>query len=375
MKARFLLLFSFILFSLMGSAQDLDWNTFPDGSLNHTYPTVGNAPVSVGVETSGSTSSLNANEPNGRPTGLRLAADFPASGNCVSVKITFSQPVSNLNFNLIDIDFADGDSDYQDVVTVTGSNGGTPVSPVIDSAATNTVSGNTVTGINSDTPLAQNLVTFSSPVTEVIIQYCAGSAFPSPESQEIYIGDFTWDDAVLPVRLASFSGKRVEHQMLLGWQTTFESNSAYFVVERSTDAKSFEAIGRVISQGFSESMQVYGFTDDAPQKGTNYYRLRQVDRDGRFEFSKILGLTYDADGFYFEVLALERGRIEVKTNAPDPAFAVVDLRGIANLGSVEKVGATRYVLQVTPSGLAISALKIVQMRTNQFGYTKRLLLN
>ena len=375
MKTRFLLLVSFILFARVGSAQDLDWNTYPDGSLNHTYPTVGNAPVNVGVVTSGSTSSLNANEPNGRPTGLRLAADFPASGNCVSVKITFSQPVSNLNFNLIDIDYADGDSDYQDVVTVTGSNGGTGVSPVIGSAATNTVSGNTVTGMNSNVPLAQNLVTFSSPVTEVIIQYCAGPAFALPETQEIYISDFIWDDAVLPVRLASFSGKRVEHQMLLGWQTTFESNSAYFLVERSTDAKSFEAIGRVVSHGFSESMQVYGFTDEAPQKETNYYRLRQVDRDGRFEFSKILGLTYDADGFYFEVLALERGRIEVKTNAPDPTFTVVDLRGIANLGSVEKVGETRYNLQVTPSGLATPALKIVQMRTNHFGYAKRVLLN
>ncbi|MGM9507740.1 hypothetical protein ACS5NO_08440 [Larkinella sp. GY13] len=376
MKIQFLLLISFILLSLGGSAQDLDWNTYPDGSLNHTYPTVGNAPVSVGVETTGSTSSLNANEPNGRPTGLRLAADFPASGNCVSVKITFSQPVSNLNFNLIDIDYADGDSDYQDVVTVSGSNGGTPVSPSIGSAATNTVSGNTVTGTNSDVALAQNLVTFSSPVTEVTIQYCAGPAFALPESQEIYIGDFTWDDAAaMPVRLASFSGKRVEHQMLLGWQTTFESNSAYFVVERSTDAQSFEAIGRVISQGFSETMQAYGFTDEAPQKGTNYYRLRQVDRDGRFALSKILGLTYDADGFYFEVLALERGRIEVKTNAPDPAFAVVDLWGIGNLGSVEKVGATRYVLQVAPSGLATPSLKIVQMRTNQFGYAKRVLLN
>ncbi|GAB3914465.1 hypothetical protein GCM10028803_59980 [Larkinella knui] len=354
----------------------MDWNTYVDGSLNYTYPSVGNLPVSVNVQTSGSTSSLNLNEPNGRPTGLRLAADFPASGNCVSVKITFSQPISNLIFNMFDIDYSDGDSDYEDVVTITGSNGGTGVSPAIGSAATNTVSGNTITGTNGTVDLATNLVTFSSPVTEVTIQYCAGPSFALPETQEIYIGDFTWDDApALPVRLASFSGKRVENQLLLGWQTTFESNSAYFVVERSTDAQAFEAIGRVTSRGFSESMQAYGFTDEAPLKGTNYYRLRQVDRDGRFEYSKILGLTFDAAGFYFEVRALDRGQIEVQTNAPDPAFALVDLRGIPQLGQVEKVSATRYLLQVTPSGLAAPALKIVQMRANQFGYARRVLLN
>jgi hypothetical protein len=375
MNARLLLLFSLLLSALAGSGQDLDWNTYPDGSLNNTYPTVGNVPVSATVVTTGSTSSLNPNEPNGRPTGLRLNADFPANGNCVSVKITFSQPVSNLSFSMFDIDYTDGDSNYQDEVTITGSNAGTGVSPAIGSAATNTVSGNVITGTNSNVALAQNLITFSSPVTEVTIQYCAGPAFTLPETQEIYIGDFTWDDAVLPVRLASFSGKQVENQLLLGWQTTFESNSEYFVIERSADVQSFEAVGRVASAGFSESMQVYGFTDAAPLKGTNYYRLRQVDRDGRFEYSKILGLTYDADGFYFEVLALDRGQIEVKTNAPDPSFALVDVRGIPNLGQVEKASATRYILHMTPSGLATPALKIVQMQTNQFRYAKRVLVD
>ncbi|KAA9346642.1 hypothetical protein [Larkinella humicola] len=373
---QFVRLAIFWLSVSVGWAQDLNWNTYPDGELTNTYTNIGNIPVNATVDITGLTSSFYLDYPRPSANGLELNANFPTNGNCISVKITFSQPVSNLNFNLLDIDRIDGDSQYQDEVTVSGSNGGTPVNPVIGSAATNTVSGNTITGINSNVNNAVNSITFSSPVTEVTIQYCAGPDWVDPKRQFIFISNFNWDDAAaMPVRLASFSGKRVEHQMLLGWQTTFESNSAYFVVERSTDAQSFEAIGRVVSKGFSESMQVYGFTDEAPQKGTNYYRLRQVDRDGRFALSKILGLTYDADGFYFEVLALERGRIEVKTNAPDPAFTVVDLQGIPNLGTIEKVSATRYVLHVTPSGLATPVLKIVQMRTNQFKYAKKILLN
>ena len=372
---QFVRLATFWLSVSVGWAQDLNWNTYPDGELTNTYTNIGNIPVNATVNVTDPTSSFALDYPRPSANGLALNANFPTNGNCISVKITFSQPVSNVNFNLLDIDRIDGDSQYQDEVTVSGSNAGTPVNPAIGSAVTNTVSGNVITGINSNVNNAVNSIAFSGPVTEVTIQYCAGPEWVDPKRPFIFISNFNWDDAVLPVRLVSFSGKRVEHQMLLGWQTTFESNSAHFVVEPSNDAHAFEAIGRVVSKGFSESMQGYGFTDEAPQKGTNYYRLRQVDRDGRFEFSKILGLTYDADGFYFEVLALERGRIEVKTNAPDPTFAVVDLQGIPNLGSIEKVTATRYVLHVTPSGLATPALKIVQMRTNQFKYARKILLN
>ncbi|GAB3914480.1 hypothetical protein GCM10028803_60020 [Larkinella knui] len=373
---RFLLLAITWLTQSVGWAQDLNWNTYPEGELTNTYTNIGNIPVNATVDITGSTSSFSLDYPRPVTSGLELNANFPTNGDCISVKITFSQPVSNLNFNLLDIDRIDGDSQYQDQVTVTGSNAGTPVNPAIGSAVTNTVSGNTITGINSTVNNAVNSINFSSPVTEVTIQYCAGPEWVDPKKQFIYISNFGWDDApVLPVRLASFSGKRVENQLLLGWQTTFESNSAYFVVERSTDAQAFEAIGRVTSRGFSESMQTYGFTDEAPLKGTNYYRLRQVDRDGRFEYSKILGLTFDAAGFYFEVRALDRGQIEVQTNAPDPAFALVNLQGMPNLGRVEKVNATRYLLHVNQAGLATPALKIVQMRTNQFKYSKKILLN
>lgn len=373
---RFLLLAILWLSYYVGWTQDLNWSTYPEGELTNTYTNIGNIPVNATVDVTGLTSSFYTDYPRPSAPGLELNANFPTNGNCVSVKITFSQPVSNLNFNLIDIDRIDGDSQYQDQVTVTGSNGATPVNPAIGSAVTNTVSGNTITANNSDVDNAVNSINFSSPVTEVTIQYCAGPEWADPKRQLIYISNFGWDDApALPVRLVSFSGKRVGTQLLLGWQTTFESNSDYFAVERSSDAKSFETLGRVASRGFSDSFQSYGFTDEAPTKGVNYYRLRQVDRDGKFEYSKILGLNYETDGFYFEVVALERGQIEVKTNAPEPSFTVLNLQGIVSPSRVEKVTASRYLLQMAPAGSNTPNLKIVQMRTNQFKYTKKIMMN
>ncbi|MGA0557875.1 hypothetical protein ACO2Q8_14555 [Larkinella sp. VNQ87] len=372
---RFVLLAALLVGPLMGSAQDLDWNNYPEGELTNTFTNIGNIPVNATVEVLGMTSALSIDYPRPMPNGLELRVNFPTDGDCISLKVTFSQPVNNLNFNLLDIDRIDGDSQYQDQVTVTGSNGGTPVSPAIGTAVTNTISGNTITGINEDVNNSVNTISFSGPLTEITIQYCAGPEWDDPRLQLIYITNFNWDDApALPVRLASFSGKRVENQVRLGWQTTFESNSAYFVVERSTDAKAFEALGRVVSLGFSESLQQYGFTDEAPVLGTNYYRLRQVDQDGRFAYSKIIGVGYDPSSYYFEARPVDKNRIEVLTNVPEPVFNVVDLRGLRELRQVETLGANRYLIHVGAGSLAAPSLKIVQLRTPVFSATKKLLI-
>ncbi|MFD1144672.1 hypothetical protein ACFQ4C_26325 [Larkinella insperata] len=356
-------------------AQDLIWNNYPDGSLSHTFPNVGNPAVNVGVGVSGNTSAFNLREPNGRPLGLRLNADFATSGNSVTVTILFSQPVNNLSFSLYDIDFTDGDSKYQDLVVVNGTNAGSTVSPTIGTTTTNTVTGNSILGINSSAIMGENSVNFSSPVNQVTIQYIAGPAFVDPETQEIYIGNFNWDAVVLPVHLVDFAGRSVDQQVRLGWQTTYEANSDYFTIERSPDARAFEAIGRVASKGFSESLQTYGFSDAAPLKGTNYYRLRQVDRDGTYAYSKIVAVGYDAQGIYFEVVVLEGARLQVETNAPEPVFNLVDVRGLPSLRQVERAGANKYILQVSPTGLATGGLKIVQMRSGNFSYVRKVLVN
>jgi hypothetical protein len=73
----------------------------------------------------------------------------------------------------------------------------------------------------------------------------------------------------------------------LDWSTATEYNADYFEVQRSTDGMSFHPIGIVKATGFSNTLRQYFFTDQNPSVGVNYYRLRQVDRDGQFEFSQI----------------------------------------------------------------------------------------
>ncbi len=98
----------------------------------------------------------------------------------------------------------------------------------------------------------------------------------------------------LPVSFLYFNvRKQGKTVALLSWKTAQESNSLHFDVERSTDAVHFSYIGKVNAKGNTNTESNYSFTDNAPAKGFNYYRLKQVDRDGRFIYTASRVLNFD----------------------------------------------------------------------------------
>ncbi len=99
--------------------------------------------------------------------------------------------------------------------------------------------------------------------------------------------------AILPVRLAGFTAVRKNDQAELTWKTTQENNSKEFIVERSADGVHFIALGKVKAGGNTTITTRYTFTDVQPLQGNNYYRLNQVDLDGRAELSAIAKVIMD----------------------------------------------------------------------------------
>jgi hypothetical protein len=100
----------------------------------------------------------------------------------------------------------------------------------------------------------------------------------------------------LPVSLISFAVRRAAGSgaALLSWATASELNSASFVVERTTNpAAGFVAIGQVAAAGSSSTTRSYSLTDTdaATQRGTLYYRLRQLDADGQAHLSGVVVLA------------------------------------------------------------------------------------
>ena len=99
------------------------------------------------------------------------------------------------------------------------------------------------------------------------------------------------EDEVLPVTLASFdASENLEGKIDLSWATASELNNAGFEVQHSVDAKNFEAIGWVSGNGTSNMFHTYSFTASA-QPGKNYFRLKQVDHDGKAIYSKPLTIS------------------------------------------------------------------------------------
>ncbi len=95
----------------------------------------------------------------------------------------------------------------------------------------------------------------------------------------------------VPIKLVEFNVKENGAKNLLQWITATESNSAHFDIERSSDAQVYKIIGRVNASGFSTNQVNYNFTDADPLKGINFYRLVMTDKDGKFEYSKIVSIT------------------------------------------------------------------------------------
>lgn len=107
--------------------------------------------------------------------------------------------------------------------------------------------------------------------------------------------DMLVDFTILPVVWADFHGNPVQNGIELDWATSQETNTADFRVMRSADGVVFEEIGELAAAGNSEHLEEYSFTDHNPHSGTNFYRIVQLDKDGRQSQSSVLQLEFDQE--------------------------------------------------------------------------------
>ena len=95
----------------------------------------------------------------------------------------------------------------------------------------------------------------------------------------------------VPVELVSFAANNDENKITLSWQTATEKNNEGFDIERSVDNKTFSKIGNVSGRGTTTERQSYSYVDNSSSGGKLYYRLKQIDYDGSFSYSKTLEVT------------------------------------------------------------------------------------
>ncbi|MEM9548648.1 MAG: T9SS type A sorting domain-containing protein [Bacteroidota bacterium] len=129
-----------------------------------------------------------------------------------------------------------------------------------------------------------------------------GFQIPSPELA-FYLQDMIWDvvttydrtgisESSLPVIWGDFTARKaeVENAVLLNWGTFSEINNRGFEIENSVNGRDWATIDFIRGKGNSSQFQSYGYIHNAPNNGINYYRLKQIDFDGNFNYSPITSI-------------------------------------------------------------------------------------
>ena len=156
----------------------------------------------------------------------------------------------------------------------------------------------------------------------------------------------------LPVELISFDGTVTDNGVELAWSTASEQNNSHFEVERSAEGSAFEQVGKVDGHGNSNTRISYSYTDGAPLPGQSYYRLKQVDENGQYEYSKVIAVTMADNGAEGLQVTLapnpcQNGdcqlRVRHATDATETRLELADLAGRVLYTTTIRHGSNRSV--------------------------------
>jgi Secretion system C-terminal sorting domain len=101
-------------------------------------------------------------------------------------------------------------------------------------------------------------------------------------------GSYASTAIALPIELINFTAKSNNNTINLAWQTATEKNNSHFDIERSANGNEWSKIGVVKGSGTSQQRIDYRFADEKPLNTINYYRLKQMDFDGQFNYSPVV---------------------------------------------------------------------------------------
>ncbi len=188
----------------------------------------------------------------------------------------------------------------------------------------------------------------------------------------------TLNEVITPVELMSFTAHlNPRNETVLNWSTATERHNSHFNVERKVNDNRWETIRKIIGKGTTSEMQKYSFIDTNPKRGTNYYRLKQVDFDGQFEYSYITEVTLQSSGKSIEIFPIpfkEQFYINLDINTG----STVKLRLLTTDGKVAHridnlVYAPNMNIDLGESNLN-SGLYILDVQTEHSTFTKKIIL-
>ncbi|MCE7996800.1 MAG: T9SS type A sorting domain-containing protein [Roseivirga sp.] len=158
-----------------------------------------------------------------------------------------------------------------------------------------------LTGITGPTGINTNDLSQVVLMTDADGDFTGGASIFSPASTsgntvsflvDLANGDYftigSTEPAALPIVLNSFEARANEGDVLLQWETSSETDNAFYTIERSANGIDFESIAYLDGAGTSSAVNQYEYVDLSPGEGVYYYRLKQTDFNGTFTHSEVL---------------------------------------------------------------------------------------
>ena len=180
----------------------------------------------------------------------------------------------------------------------------------------------------------------------------------------------------LPVQLVLFlATKNDDGSVKISWATSQEQNSNYYDVERSGDQTDWTSIGTVKAKGYSSTTTNYFLNDKSPISGTGYYRLKMVDLDGKFTYSKTISVTTDKNSLPLVIYSNPfSDQIRLKINVSRPqnlVLTVTDMLGKTYISQSYQAQNGDNFVNLQPS-VASSGMYILRIQGDSYDQTVKL---
>lgn len=188
-------------------------------------------------------------------------------------------------------------------------------------------------------------------------------------------------NTLLPVDLMDLGVETSGTDLVVVWKTASEINNQGFEVQRSTDGKKFKKVGFISGRGTSYEINDYSYTDkDAKSNQMYYYRLKQVDFDGRFDFTRVVSakVTSKQATEVFDIFpnpASNGAELNISLNAEQSvAVKIFDQRGNVMSQQNHQLAAGNHMLRLDLLDMA-TGLYFVQTQVNEETFYKKLVVN
>jgi len=201
-------------------------------------------------------------------------------------------------------------------------------------------------------------------------------------SFSFFTGGVSENITPLPVELLYFNGLADEGRVLLQWATATEINNDFFEVQKSETGEDFEVIGTVDGSGDSDELLEYEFVDKQPFTGENFYRLRQVDFDGSYEYSNIIRVENELEDFKFLVSIFpnpveeKEFMVDIKTpnfNAPIEIY-LVDMFGKLVSSQTVILGQANDIVKFDLPESTDDGVYVVMVRQNKRAIFRKIII-